>query len=279
MLSIGKSKVPGNTIPNSISKIKIFYHYNRIKIPFIPPLNNKNINKNDIISFEDLPTKDELRLALQFADDNLKLWILTIISSGMTRVEAKSITNEDFFEWTRTYHKKDSFEDAMKYLSRKNNVVCTCKLVRQKTDKPYYTFLNPECVQKIAKIKLKQKDFNLNDPLLKYELSHVNYKFKMLNDYLRFGKAGGYVCLRPHMLRKFNSTYLNQGTIEGDLLRMDSIDILHGCGKNKTRESYFKDNPEFLKMEYIKVMSNISLYCRYEWKIVNGKVKVISKPL
>jgi hypothetical protein len=36
-------------------------------------------------------------LALQFADDNLKLWILTIISSGMTRVEAKSITNEDFF--------------------------------------------------------------------------------------------------------------------------------------------------------------------------------------
>ena len=53
----------GNTIPNSISKIKTFYHYNRVKIPFIPPLNNKNINKNDIISFEDLPTKDELRLA------------------------------------------------------------------------------------------------------------------------------------------------------------------------------------------------------------------------
>ena len=250
-----------------------------MKIPFIPPLNNKNINKNDIISFDDLPTKDELRLALQFADDNLKLWILTIISSGMTRVEAKSITNEDFFTWTRPYHKKDNFEDAMKYLARKNNVVCTCKLVRQKTDKPYYTFLNPECVQNIARVKMKQKDFNLHEPLLKYGLNYVNYKFKMLNDYLGFGQAGGFARLRPHMLRKFNSTYLNQGTLEGELLGMDSIDLLHGRGKNKTRAAYFKDNPDFLKLEYIKVMSNISLYRRYEWKIVNGKVKVISKPL
>ena len=269
----------GNTIPNSISKIKTFYHYNRVKIPFIPPLNNKNINKNDIISFDDLPTKDELRLALQFADDNLKLWILTIISSGMTRVEAKSITNEMFFDWTRPYHKKDNFEDAMKYLARKNNVVCTCKLVRQKTDKPYYTFLNPECVQNIARVKLKQKDFNLHEPLLKYGLNYVNYKFKMLNDYLGLGQVGGFARLRPHMLRKFNSTYLNQGTLEGDLLGMDSIDLLHGRGKNKTREAYFKDNPDFLKLEYIKVMNNVSLYRRYEWKIVNGKVKVISKPL
>ena len=269
----------GNTIQNSISKIKTFYHYNRVKIPFIPPLNNKNINKNEIISFDDLPTKDELRWALQFADDNLKLWILTIISSGMTRVEAKSITNKDFFTWTRPYHKKDNFKDAMKYLARKNNVVCTCKLVRQKTDKPYYTFLNPECVQKIARVKMKQKDFNLHEPLLKYGLNYVNYKFKMLNDYLGFGQAGGFARLRPHMLRKFNSTYLNQGTLEGELLGMDSIDLLHGRGKNKTRAAYFKDNPDFLKLEYIKVMSNISLYRRYEWKIVNGKVKVISKPL
>ena len=35
------------------------------------------------------------------------------------------------------------------------NVVCTCSLVRQKTGKPYYTFLNQECVQKIAEVKLK----------------------------------------------------------------------------------------------------------------------------
>ena len=269
----------GNTIPNSISKIKTFYNYNRVKIPFIPPLNSNHVNRNDIISFEDLPTKDELRLALEFAEDSLKLWILVIISSGTGRCEAKSMTNRTFFEGTRMYHKKDNFADAMKYLSRKNNVVCTCKLIRQKTDKPYYTFLNPECVQKIAKVKLKQKDFDLASPLLKYELNHVNHKFRLLNDYLGFGEVGGYARLRPHMLRKFNSTYLSQGTVDGDMLNMDSVDLLHGRGKNKTRESYYKDNPDFLKLEYIKAMSNISLYRKYDYKIVNGNVKVISKPL
>ncbi|MEE1157647.1 MAG: hypothetical protein U0K80_09535 [Methanobrevibacter sp.] len=158
-------------------------------------------------------------------------------------------------------------------------MVCTCNLIRQKTDKPYYTFLNPECVQRIAKVKRKQNDFELADPLLKYGVNHVTDRFRRLNDYLGLGEVGGYARLRPHMLRKFNSTYLNQGTLEGDLLGMDSIDLLHGRGKNKTRDAYFKDNPDFLKLEYIKVMSNISLYRRYEWKIVNGKVKVISKPL
>ena len=269
----------GSTVSNSVSMIKTFYKYNRVYIPFIPPLNSKTIMKNDIISFWDLPRKDEIRLALEAAEDNIALWILIIISSGMTRAEAKSITNEMFFDWTKEYHGKDNFEDAMKCLSRKNNVVCTCGLIRQKTGKPYYTFLSPECVQKIANVKLKQEDFDLKDPLLKYEPNYVNYKFKILNDKLGFGKAGGFIRLRPHMLRKFHSTQLSQGSLSGGQLGMDEIDLLHGRGKNRTRATYFKDNPEFLKLEYIRVMNNVSLYRRYEWKIVNGKVKVISKPL
>jgi site-specific recombinase XerD len=66
----------GNTISNSISKIKTFYHYNRVRIPFIPPLNRKAIRKNDAIAFDELLTKEELKSALEIADDELKLWIL-----------------------------------------------------------------------------------------------------------------------------------------------------------------------------------------------------------
>ena len=226
-----------------------------------------------------MQTKDELRYALRFSGDNFALCILVMISSGSTRAEAKSMTNEMFFKGTLEYHKKDNFEDAMKYLSRKNNVVCTCKMLRKKTDKPYYTFLNPECVQKIAKVKLKQSDFNMENPLLKYDVNHVNYRFKILNDYLELGEVGGFSRLRPHMLRKFNATHLSQGSIEWGLLDMDCVDLLHGRGKNSTRQSYFKDNPEYLKFEYIKAMSNISLYRRHDYKIVNGNVKVISLPL
>lgn len=213
----------GNTIINSVSKIKTFYHYNRVHLPFIPPLNVKSIPKNEVISFEDLPSKDDLRLALSFADDNLKLWINVVLSSGLTRTEAKSITNGMFFRWTRNFYKNDSFEDAMRYLSRKKNVVCTCNLIRKKTDKPFYTFLNPECVQMIAKVKLKQGDLGMTSPLLKYELNHVNYKFKVLNDYLGLGEVGGYAKLRPHMLRKFNATYLSQTGIDSRLKGMDLL--------------------------------------------------------
>lgn len=269
----------GNTVANSISQIKTFYKYNRVYVPFIPPLNSKSIMKNDIISFEDLPTKDEIRQTLEFCGDDMALWILVILSSGLPRSEAKLITNRMFFEGTYEYHKKDSFEDAMKYLSRKDNVVCTCNLIRQKTDKPYYTFLNPECVQKIAQIKRKKEDFNMDDPLLKYNVDYADARFKQLNDRLGFGKAGGFSRFRPHMLRKFHSTYLSQGTLSDEKLSMDEIDCLHGRGKNKTRSTYFKDNPEYLKYEYVKVMGNVSLYHNYDCKIVDSKVKVLAKPL
>ena len=124
----------GSTVPNSVSKIKTFYRYNRVYLPFIPPLNSKTLTRNDIISFRDLPTKEEIRLALEQLGDNLSLWILVILSSGMTRAESKSITNEMFFTWTYEHHRKDSFKEAMKCLSHKDDdVVCTCSLVRQKT--------------------------------------------------------------------------------------------------------------------------------------------------
>lgn len=85
----------------------------------------------------------------------------------------------------------------------------------------------------------------LDAPLLKYNLNHVNHKFKKLNDYLGFSEVGGYARLLPQMLRKFNSTYLTQGSFEEDLLSMDSVDLLHGHRKNKTRQAY-KDNSDFL---------------------------------
>ena len=268
-----------NTVTNSVSKIKTFYRYNRVYLPFIPPLNSKSLRKNDIICFRDLPTKDEIRQALESADDDIALWILVILSSGMTRAEAKSLTNEMFFAGTYEYHRKTGFKDAMEYLSNEDNVVCTCNLIRRKTGKPYYTFLNPECVQKIAQVKVKQKDFSLTDPLLKYNINYVNHRFALLNDSLGFGKAGGFIRLRPHMLRKFHSTHLAQGSLADKKLSMDEVDLLHGRGKNRTREAYFKDNPEYLKYEYVKVMDNVSLYHKYDYKIINGQIKIITKPL
>lgn len=94
-----------------------------------------------------------------------------------------------FFTRTYEHHRKDTFKEAMECLLHKDNIVCTCSMVRQKTSKPYYTFLNLECVQKIAEVKLRQNDFNPSDSLLGYNINYVNYKFKFLNDRLNLGKS------------------------------------------------------------------------------------------
>ena len=268
-----------NTALNAESKIKTFYHYNRVEIPFIPPLNTRVMKRNDVIGFEDLPTKDELRLALEFADDDLKLWILVLLSSGCSRADAQSITNRTFFEGTRYYHEKDDFSDALEYLAKCDDVVCTCRLFRKKTNKPYYAFLNPECVQEIARVKLNQKDFDWDSTILKGNLNHISCKFRSLNDYLGFGEISGFSRLRPHMIRKFNASYLNQGTLEAGLLDREDIDVLHGRGRNKTRQSYFKENPDYLKLKYVKVMNNVSLYHKYDYEVVDGKIVIFPRPL
>jgi hypothetical protein len=58
---------------------------------------------------------------------------------------------------------------------------------------------------------------------------------------------------------------------------MGLVDELHGRGKNKTRDAYYKDNPEYLKRKYIECMGNVSLYHRYSWEIVDGKIIVYSE--
>lgn len=119
------------------------------------------------------------------------MWIYVMLSSGSSRSEAKSMTNKTFYDGTFEYHKCDSFQDALIYLSGSDDVVCTCRLTRKKTDKPYYTFLNSETVQFIAKNKLKNNDFSLDASLLYGSLDYVDRKFRFINDYLNLGCAGG----------------------------------------------------------------------------------------
>ena len=263
-----------NSVKSNITKIKTFYYYNRIELPYFPPLHYKFLKKNECIAYDDLLSKDEIRRAFSVADDDLRMWILVMISSGSSRSESKSMTNEMLFRGTYGYHKKDNFRDALKYLSCHDDVICTCKLIRAKTDKPYYTFLNPETVQFISKIKLERKDYDLSKPVLKYNVDYIGRKFALVNDSLNLGSIGGYRRFRTHMLRKFHASMLNQGSLE-----MDVIDNLQGRGKGSTREAYFKDNPDVLKLDYIKCMSNVSLYHKYAWEIVDGEVIVYSQKL
>lgn len=98
----------GNTVSSTLSKIKTFYKYNRVAVPFIPPINIKNIRRHPCVSYGDLLTKSEIKKALSIADDNLAMWIYVMMSSGSSRLEAKMLTNETFYMGTYEYHQKDN---------------------------------------------------------------------------------------------------------------------------------------------------------------------------
>jgi hypothetical protein len=82
---------------------------------------------------------------------------------------------------------------------------------------------------------------------------YVNCKFKLLNDLLGFGKVGGYARLRPHMIRKFHSTYLSQGSIDCRQLSREDIDCLQGRGKNRTREIILQGQSNVFEVSVYKI--------------------------
>ena len=55
-------------------------------------------------------------------------------------------------------------------------------------------------------------------------------------------------------------------------MEIESIDKLQG--RSTTHESYYKNNPEILKLKYVQTMNNISLYNKYEYKIVDDKIVI-----
>ena len=43
--------------------------------------------------------------------------------------------------------------------------------------------------------------------------------------------------------------------------------------------NYFKENPDYLKLKYVKVMNNVSLYHKYDYEVVDGKIVIFPRPL
>ena len=75
-------------------------------------------------------------------------------------------------------------------------------------------------------------------------------KFSEINRKLNLGKVGGHNCFRSHMLRKVHASLLHK---EG--MSIDIINELQGRSKKSANDSYFFEDPLFLKEQYIKYMN------------------------
>ena len=246
LLNEGLSKA---TIKKQVQVIRTIYHHYEIEIPKIPKFNNANVKDYEPIYYDDLPTRELIRDALQLSKPNMKAVILFIVSSGCSREETLSLTINDFILATSEYHNSTSIHEALEELKHQDNIVPIFKLKRRKTNQYYYTFCSPEATDAIVYYLESRTDKLTNDKqLFKFDKSYFQKKFTELNELLGGQRKGAYGIFRSHMLRKFHASNLARGE---NGLTVEEIDSLQGRGKDMIHKSYFLDDPKELRKKYI----------------------------
>ncbi len=246
-----------NTVKGYLSRVQTFYENFEIEIGKLPPVSQKNMNKPDAISFNDLPDKELIKLVLKVVSPVMRAIILFMTSSGCAKRETLNLTVESFLKATSEYHNNsDDIYSAIDILKNRDDVVPSWRLKRQKTNKFYTTFSSPESTSEIINYLIsEERPLKLDSPLFKITPTYFNNYFtKINNDYFNLGKAGTYNRFRSHMLRKFHASQLYN-----DGMSMDEIDELQGRGKDPTRTSYFLENPLRLREKYIEHLDAVTI--------------------
>lgn len=219
----------------------------------IPPMKQAKLEKPYVSSYDDLPTKEELRNAFNMADMSMKAFMTFQLSSGQARAEACSITVEQFLKACNQYCDEQlPVRDQVKQLSLRDDVIPVFYLKRLKTEVYYYTCCSPEAVYYICKELLSRVELGVEDSLFDMSYSSVCEKYQFLNDSLELGRVGYYRKLRSHVVRKWHATMLP--------LSPEEIDLLQGRTRSNIHETYIKLAPHRVKQMYMEVVEYVMLW-------------------
>ena len=269
------------TIREYFAKIKSIYHKCRVSIPYIEPLNSKQIKRREYISYEDVLTKEELKMSIEYMSPILKAKVLAMAQGGLSHKECESLTTRQFIDDTYRYHQCDDDIDALQWLADIDHpIIWVAQLIRVKTQKPYFALIGAEAVNSIAQSKLYE--INLpknhgkpNPKLFNMSYGHTQRTLKDINNKLRLGNVADESKLRCHNLRRFHATYIKGSVLtyeENSLLSNNEIDEMQGRGKTATQDTYIKSNPVRQKLLYAKVMNNLSLWNKYNYEITGDDI-------
>lgn len=246
-----------STIQGHIKNISSLYRYFDVEVPKIPKLKNSDENH---LSYFDLPTKEQINMVINSTGIRVASLILFMASSGTGRKECAMMTIKDFIDACSRYHTKKTLPEIINELQDcKKAIVPTFAIIRQKSQKHYYTFCTPEAADAILKwLVLRLQicsqngiELKLEDSLWDLSTRQITYHFSNINDELEFGFKGSYRFFRPHSLRKFHASNIE--------LPQEYIDLLQGRSRGIVRDSYIKTNPEWLREIYMEAMDNVTI--------------------
>ena len=235
------------TAKNYISRIKTIYHYYDIEIHNLPRLNRRQANYSEPILYKDLPTKKTLQEAYTIMTPVMRAILLFSISTGCSKREILNFKLSDYYQWIDPYTPQQVLEENI-------DIVPVIYTYRSKTNHHYYTFTTPETIREIARYLQTRKDDK--EDLFKIEYKYASVLFQQYNNELKLGRKNNMNILRSHMLRKFHASQLCSGE---NPLSLDEIDTLQGRKKQNTRQSYYFDDPEYLRKKYIQNMDQVTI--------------------
>ncbi len=260
--------------------VKSFYEEYEIQLPKTRSKQSKT-ERNETIN--DIPTKDDIKKAVQHSNLEYQAIILLMSSSGMGSSEIRNLTYRNFLNAISDYYKpsKDGQFDIAQITEnlQEKHVIGIWNVVRIKTGMPYTTFSTPESIEHILTYlegntpsKLETYLFNTSGRQIP-DYTFTKY-FQRVNERCGFGDRGRQIFFRSHALRKFFAS-----TLYSKDLQQLTIDFMLGHKINKTTEAYFKSNPNSLKTQYMKLVEDLSIESVKVRRIESEEVKNIVNEL
>ncbi len=249
-----KTTLKSSSLRKRVALIYTVYKHHEIECPHIPiPL---QIPEERI---EDIPTQQHIKQAIQSTNNKkIKALICFMASSGCGSAEARNLTIQDMMEATKEYHQEITVSHWIQKLKKTDNIIPTIQTQRQKTKTRYYMFCTPEAMEYIIDYledRIYREEITPSDKLFPYSRQGIIALFDRINTRNNWGKVKDYNFFRGHSLRKFFATTLTK-------LRMDFLitEFLLGHKINKTTAAYYKLDPQALKIEYMKIMTELTFF-------------------
>lgn len=273
-----------NTISSFFTSVKTFYRFFEIELPNVPIEIKKDNNK----SFEKIPTKEDIKIALNHANIKYKAMILLMCSSGMGSSEVRNLTYGNFLEAIKEYYeprKNEQFDigQIAEILQKRHNIIPNWKINRFKTGMPYITFSTPESFEALLVYlnsrQNKEPFTSLNDWIFvsngtKMSGHVISTYFRRINEKAGFEKLKHSVFFHTHALRKFFGTTLHKKGIQ----RLN-YDFMMGHKIDQIAEAYIKPNVDSLKREYMLCLEDLSIESVKFRRIESEEVKNIVNEL
>ncbi|MCF0227175.1 MAG: site-specific integrase [Methanobrevibacter sp.] len=256
-----------NTVNKYLQLVKTFYYHYGIEIGKLPSYTSKSVRKNEPITADDIPTKEDIKLSIDLSTNSVMRALIHFMSStGLAIVDALSLTVEDFVEACEDYYASNNLNEIINILSVSEDVIPTFKLRRRKTGKFFYTFATSEAVNSVAVYLKTRKDLSLRDKLFKITKNYCFILFREINVAMGKKKKNSFSLFRSHMLRKFQAKQLYD-----DGMSVEDIDAIQGRSKDRTHEAYFIIDPDKLKKRYIEHMGALCLFNEVEVRTIESE--------